>query len=65
MTTVDRSVHGLGIDRLSDFAPDVAYGHAGSQAGYSALLTMLPERRAVSSCSSTTKPPTRTPAPAT
>ncbi len=47
MTTVDSSGHGLGIDRLSDFAPDVAYGHAGSQAGYSALLTILPERQAV------------------
>ena len=36
-----------GIDRLDDFFPDVAYGHAGSQAGYSALLTILPERHAV------------------
>ena len=38
MTTTDTDGHGLGIDRLDDFSPDVAYGHAGSQAGYSALL---------------------------
>ena len=47
MTTTDTDGHGLGIDRLADFAPDVAYGHAGSQAGYSALLAVLPERHAV------------------
>ena len=47
MTTTDTDGHGLGIDRLDDFFPDVAYGHAGSQAGYSALLAVLPERHAV------------------
>ena len=47
MTATDSDGHGLGIDRLPDFAPDVAYGHAGTQAGYSALLAILPERQAV------------------
>jgi D-alanyl-D-alanine carboxypeptidase len=47
MTTTDPAGHGLGIDRITDFAPDLAYGHAGSQSGYSALLTILPERKAV------------------
>lgn len=47
MVTTDTNGHGLGIDRFRDFPHDVAYGHAGSQAGYAALLTILPERRAV------------------
>jgi D-alanyl-D-alanine carboxypeptidase len=47
MTTVHDGAHGLGIDRYVDFNPDVAYGHAGSMAGYSALLAVFPERRAV------------------
>ena len=47
MTTTDMDGHGLGIDRFADFAPEVAYGHAGSQAGYGALLAIFPERQAV------------------
>jgi len=47
MTTTDSDGHGLGIDRFSDFPPDIVWGHAGSQAGYAALLAVLPERQAV------------------
>jgi CubicO group peptidase (beta-lactamase class C family) len=47
MTTMEDGAHGLGIDRFSDFAPEVAYGHSGSQPGYSALLAVLPHRPAV------------------
>jgi CubicO group peptidase (beta-lactamase class C family) len=47
MTTVKDGAHGLGIDRYTDFLPDTAYGHAGSQPGYSALLAVFPQRPAV------------------
>ena len=47
MTTVDRNDYGLGIERLPDFAPDLAYGTHGSQVGYAAFLAILPARRVV------------------
>ena len=47
MLAADGVGHGLGMDRLFDFGSDVAFGHAGSQAGYAALLTVLPERPTV------------------
>lgn len=47
MTTVKDGVHGLGIDKYTDFLPDMAYGHAGEVSGYSALLAVLPARQAI------------------
>ena len=42
-----RTSTGSGSTGSPIFVPDVAYGHAGSQAGYAALLAILPERHAV------------------
>ena len=47
MTAAPDGEHGLGIDKFADFAPDLAYGHSGSQNGYAALLAILPERQTV------------------
>ena len=52
MASTSRSSGRAGICRFARswwdlFAGDVTYGHAGSQAGYAALLTILPERQAV------------------
>jgi D-alanyl-D-alanine carboxypeptidase len=47
MTTVDRNDYGLGIERLPDFAPDLAYGTHGGQVGYAAFLAVLPARQTV------------------
>jgi D-alanyl-D-alanine carboxypeptidase len=47
MTAVGAEGYGLGIERLPDFVPDVAYGVHGSQAGYAAFLVIVPWRQAV------------------
>lgn len=47
MTTVDGAGHGLGIERIEDFSPALAFGHSGDQPGYAALLTVLPEKQVV------------------
>jgi CubicO group peptidase (beta-lactamase class C family) len=36
--------HGLGINRLTEFAPDLALGRLGNLPGYGAVLGVLPER---------------------
>ncbi|HEV2005451.1 MAG TPA: serine hydrolase, partial [Candidatus Limnocylindrales bacterium] len=47
MTTAEFGGYGLGIERLPDFSPNLAYGVHGGQVGYSAFLVILPERQAV------------------
>ena len=47
MTTVDDTGRGLGIDRVDDFSPNLAFGHSGSQPGYASALTVLPEKQIV------------------
>jgi len=47
MTTVDGNDYALGIERLPDFAPDLAYGTHGGQVGYSAFLAVLPASQTV------------------
>lgn len=45
MATVDDTGEGLGMRRLYELNPDVAYGETGSKPGYSAVLAVLPERQ--------------------
>ena len=44
---VDSDEYGLGLWRFSDFAPDLAYGHAGNKPGFAPLYVVLPERQIV------------------
>ena len=50
MLPIGNAIQGLGIERLSDFAPTMAYGHTGSQPGYAALLAVLPAQGIVVVC---------------
>ncbi len=38
---------GLGLDPLTDFRPEPAFGHAGSKPGYPSLLAVFPSRGVV------------------
>jgi Beta-lactamase len=47
MTTTDAKGQGVGADRLLSFPSQPVFGHGGSQAGYAAILVILPERQTV------------------
>jgi CubicO group peptidase (beta-lactamase class C family) len=47
MTTPFDGVHGMALELLPSYAPNLALGVHGGQVGYAAFLAILPERQAV------------------
>ena len=47
MTPTEAHPYGLGLDRFTDYANVLAYGHSGSKTGYGSILVVFPTTRTV------------------